>query len=216
MSDVPNLHRHAVTTSPSGLARVVRRSIFALAVVALAALGNAAAAHAQTVDITVEPLTPAPGAPVTVTVTGAPPGDPVVVRLGVEEESTIVDASGNATVMIAAPNQPGDAVGTVNIGIVDFPITVTVQSAIPATTTTTTPTTTTPTTTTTLPPPPPPVTGLEDAGTMVGLGAALLAGGLGLALLARRPAAATVAGGPVTHYQIEHGRQRAHRSSRRR
>jgi hypothetical protein len=161
-----------------------------------------------------------------VTVTGAPPGDPVVVRLGVEEESTIVDASGNATVMIAAPNQPGDAVGTVNIGIVDFPITVTVQSAIPATTTTTTPTTTAPTTTTptttapttttTLPPPPPPVTGLEDAGTMVGLGAALLAGGLGLALLARRPAAATVAGGPVTHYQIEHGRQRAHRSSRRR
>ncbi len=213
MSDVPNLHRHAVTTSPSGLARVVRRSIFALAVVALAALGNAAAAHAQTVDITVEPLTPAPGAPVTVTVTGAPPGDPVVVRLGVEEESTIVDASGNATVMIAAPNQPGDAVGTVNIGIVDFPITVTVQSAIPATTTTTTPTTTTPTTTTL---PTQPVTGLEDAGTIVGLGAALLAGGLGLALLARRPAAATVAGGPVTHYQIEHGRQRAHRSSRRR
>ena len=47
--------------------------------------------------------------------TGAPPGEPVVVRLGVQDESTTVDSSGAATVTIAAPNEPGDAVGTVNI-----------------------------------------------------------------------------------------------------
>jgi hypothetical protein len=172
----------------------MQRSILALVAIAAMAVGTAMTASAQTPDILVDPRTPAPGAPVTVTVTGAPPGEPVVVQLGVQEESTTVDSSGAATVTIAAPNEPGDAVGTVNVGLVDFPITVTVQAEDATTTSTTT----------TVPPPttPPPVTGLDDTATLVGLAAAFLAAGLGFAALARRPTAPVVTRGTVTHYRL--------------
>lgn len=174
----------------------MRHSISALVALAAIAIGTATTASAQTPDISVDPQTPAPGAPVTVTVTGAPPGEPVIVRLGVREESTTVDSSGAATVTIAAPDELGDAVGTINVGLVDYPITVTVQ-ATEATTATTT------ATTTTVPPPttPPPVTGLDDTATLAGLAAAFLAAGLGFVVLARRPSAVVVRGN-VTHYRI--------------
>ena len=171
----------------------MQRSISTLLAIAAIAVGTATTASAQTPDITVDPRTPAPGAPVTVTVTGAPPGEPVIVRLGVQEESTTVDSSGAATVTVAAPDELGDAVGTINVGLVDYPITVTVQ----ATTATTT------ATTTTVPPPmtPPPVTGLDDTATLAGLAAAFLAAGFGFVALARRPSA-VVTRGNVTHYRI--------------
>jgi hypothetical protein len=169
----------------------MHRSISTLVAIAAITLGAATTASAQTPDISVDPQTPAPGAPVTVT--GAPPGEPVIVRLGVQEESTTVDSSGPATVTIAAPDQPGEAVGTINVGLVDYKITVTVQ----ATTATTT------ATTTTVPPPttPPPVTGLDDTASLAGLAAAFLAAGPGFVALARRPSA-VVTRGNVTHYRI--------------
>jgi hypothetical protein len=160
------------------------------------AVGSATTAHAQAADVSVDPDTPAPGATVTVTVTGAASGQPVVVRLATEEASATTDATGGATVAIAAPNVPGEALGTVRVGLVDFPIRVVVQAAGDATTTTT------------VPPPvtAQPVTGLDDTGTLVGLGAALMAAGLGLMAMARRPSAAVVSRGSVTQYRIVNGR----------
>ena len=107
--------------------------------------------------------------------TNAVPGDPVVVRLGVTDEATTVHASGTATATVGAPNELGDAVGTVQVGVVDLPFTVTIHAtAAPIETTTTT----------ALPAPttPPPVTGLDDTATLAGLAAAL-----GVLATARRP-----------------------------
>ena len=102
------------------------------------------------------------------------PGDPVVVRLGVTDEAPTVHASGTATATVGAPNDLGDAVGTVQVGVV-LPFTVTIHAtAAPIETTTTT----------ALPAPttPPPVTGLDDTATLAGLAAAL-----GVLATARRP-----------------------------
>ena len=107
--------------------------------------------------------------------TNAVPGDPVVVRLGVIDEATTVHASGTATATVRAPNELGDAVGTVQVGVVDLPFTVTIHAtAAPIETTITT----------ALPAPttPPPVTGLDDTATLVGLDAAL-----GVLATARQP-----------------------------
>ena len=174
--------------------------IVLMAAVALS-LGCATMASAQQgndPDLSLSTETPTPGAPVTVTVTNATPGDPVIVRLGVIDEATTVDASGAATVTIAAPDEPGEAIGTVQIGVVDLPFTVTVQSAVVPTETTTT------TTTTTLPPPttPPPVTGLDDTATLVGLSLALIIAGAATLAVARRPTTRVTHRGSVTLYRI--------------
>lgn len=188
----------------------MRRSILTLATVALIAVGGATAAHAQTATVTVEPTTPAPGGPVTVTVTDAPEGETVLVRLGLEEESTTVDEAGAATVTIAAPSEPGEVIGSVNIGLADYPIRVTVQAATEETTTTTEPTETAEATETTEQPEetaqPLPDTGLDETATLVGLAAVLLAVGFMFTIITRRPAA-IVTRGSVTHYRID-GRRR--------
>ena len=183
-------------------------------------LGNALPAHAQAVDITVEPETPAPAATVTVTIAGAAANEPVVVRLGIEQETATTDESGGAIVMIAAPETPGETLGAVQISAVDWPIRVVVQApaeAAPAKTTTaeaipaetapaeTAPAETAPAETTTAPLP---GTGLDDATSIAGVGAALLAAGAGLVLLTRRPTAAAVFSGTVTHYRFA-GRRRS-------
>lgn len=167
----------------------------------IAVLAGPAAVAAQTADITVEPETPAPGAAVTVVVTGATPGDPVIVQLGTEEETGEIDSTGFASVAIAAPTQPGEAVGTVRVGLVDFPFSVVVQAAD----------TGADTTTTTLPTPTsePPVTGIDDAGTIAAIGGALLAAGLGLVYFTRRPGvAATTTRGSTTDYRLLGRRRR--------
>jgi hypothetical protein len=211
-SDAP----HGPALDPRTRLMAVRRSLAFLFAVLLISLGGATAAHAQVVDVSVDPDTPAPGATVTVTVTGAASGQPVVVRLATEEASGTTDATGGATVLIAAPNVPGEALGTVRVGLVDFPIRVVVQT-VGDTTTTTTGTTTTSTTTTTLPPPPttPPVTGLDDTATLVGLGAVLMAVGLGFMTMARRPSAALGSRGSVTSYRIVGGRRNGRSTHRR-
>jgi hypothetical protein len=198
------MNRNSRVKAATAILAGVRRSLVFSVVVLAMACGSAVTAQAQAADISVDPDTVAPGAAVTVTVAGAPSGEPVVVQLGTEEESATTDASGGATVTIAAPNAPGEALGTVRVGLVDFPIQVVVQVAAD---TTTTAAATTTAATTTVPPPPPtqPVTGLDDTGTMIGLGMALMAAGLWLTAIARRPAVAIVTRGSTTEYRIVDG-----------
>jgi uncharacterized surface protein with fasciclin (FAS1) repeats len=127
-------------------------------IVVCAISNGVAAAVAEPIAVSLSTETPGPGDPVTVTVTNAAPGDPVVVQLGVSDEVTSADASGNASATVIAPVEPGDAIGIVRVGLVEFPFTVIVQlpdipettitSTVPAETTTTTAATTESTTST--------------------------------------------------------------------
>jgi hypothetical protein len=120
---------------PHGLAvnegNIMKKLIVAtLSALVLVVGGSAAGVSAQAdLAVSVAPDSVAPGETVTVTVTGADEGEAVTVVLGTETATGAVGADGTASVGIAAPAEPGEAVGGVQVGAVDTPFTVTVVAA---------------------------------------------------------------------------------------
>lgn len=112
--------------------------------------GFAAGVSAQTqTTVELDSATVAPGGTITVFVENGDPGDDVLVTIvSGGTASGVVGADGNISLDVTAPTTVGGAVGTVEVGTDDFPITFNVVEG-GATTSSTTTTTTQPAATTT-------------------------------------------------------------------